>query len=335
MKRIKVEKNGKVITEGMWNEKFYKTKEENKVRIYVNNEEIICSKEDIKPIEGFGKEWIDKDGNTYCYKYLPDGTKEKILVHETEENKRKREEEANLIKINTTYINCQTNKAFWYDKDKKFYTVVRQEYWQDVDYEDISGTTSYCRPATEEEIKEAIDKIHEIALKENYKKDVENLKNKIKAEGEFPKKVTLPGNRIFIEDEDSIIYGGGNWIEIDDNYAYYVINNSRDGDDWSFNNAPGKIVYRIPKTKVIQLINKLLEQGKEEIKKEKISMEEIQALKPGTEIWNKENNKRVYVVAAISGGLKLKSKETGEERNYSFRQIYDILNFKNTEIIKN
>ena len=60
----------------------------------------------------------------------------------------------------------------------------------------------------------------------------------IQARGQHPKKLEITGDKyITTKSEQNSIFGGGEWINIDDDRIFYVKNNGSDGDDWSRNNV--------------------------------------------------------------------------------------------------
>ena len=60
----------------------------------------------------------------------------------------------------------------------------------------------------------------------------------IQTRGQCPKKLEITGDKyITTKSEQNSIFGGGEWINIDDDRVFYVKNNGSDGDDWSRNNV--------------------------------------------------------------------------------------------------
>jgi len=81
------------------------------------------------------------------------------------------------------------------------------------------------------------------------KRILKEIKEYIKQQGEKPDGLfKLEGERI--DDPfcrpDEFIYGGGEWFVIEKDYIWYVIGNSADGDDWSWNNTERGIGFRVP-----------------------------------------------------------------------------------------
>lgn len=112
-----------------------------------------------------------------------------------------------------------------------------------------------CRKATEEEVQELLEKEQEQEEKRARIKaaqnELEQIKDDIKKKGEKPEGMNdVAGERVCVERESSIIYGGGTWFIISNDYIWYIENNGGDGDDWSYNNVrtsgAGAIGWRVP-----------------------------------------------------------------------------------------
>jgi hypothetical protein len=122
-----------------------------------------------------------------------------------------------------------------------------------------SGYAYYAtaRPATAEEMAPAIEAAHEHALAEERALEAKRLERLFES-GEHPDpaagQVSLVGDEVPIAVQGRI-YGGGRWAVIEPEGAeprsiWWVVNNGRDGDDWSYSNVrtggAGAIGRRLP-----------------------------------------------------------------------------------------
>ncbi len=177
---------------GRWNGKFYAAKAEGKVRIYVDNAQVICKKEEIEKTDSYGKVWEDSDGAKYRYHYYPNGTKAKELYQSApEKNKEKIAGTEKYIKIGggqgygySDYVSGQIVE----DRDNsRWLTVVsasRTYYGEDGLSFGVGDEQGYiysaaCRLATESEIEKEIEKKQEKAIKENTNCDILKLKKEL------------------------------------------------------------------------------------------------------------------------------------------------------------
>ena len=90
--------------------------------------------------------------------------------------------------------------------------------------------TAWCREATPEETAPYIAKMEAERIRRQKLARVNAIADMIRIDGELPAYSESSGTR-FVIDSDSI---------------WFVQNNGMDGDDWSRNNAPGMICWRIP-----------------------------------------------------------------------------------------
>src|SRR5690606_11638102 len=71
------------------------------------------------------------------------------------------------------------------------------------------------------------------------------------------------GRKLMLSSPTSSLYGGGYWVIIEpgEKYFWFVQGHTMDGDDWSRNNVPGGIGYRLPyTTEAKAILEKLVEQ---------------------------------------------------------------------------
>jgi hypothetical protein len=114
--------------------------------------------------------------------------------------------------------------------------------------------TATCREATPEEAAPYITK-REVALKAKAARArLEEIKREIRKRGTMPSASddNAQGKRVF---DTQTIYGGGDWLVINDAEIWYVENNGMDGDDWSRNNVvtggAGAIGWMIPRDEML------------------------------------------------------------------------------------
>lgn len=106
---------------------------------------------------------------------------------------------------------------------------------------DDSGYIYYAkiRPATEEESKDKILEKEEKKNKSEKMKEIKEIIEYIQKNGEEPtidKLIKVEGKTYYFN-ENQIIYGGGSWLTIQPDKLWYIVNNGRDGDDWTRNNV--------------------------------------------------------------------------------------------------
>ena len=79
---------------------------------------------------------------------------------------------------------------------------------------------------------------------EERQRAIATIEKQIIKSGECPKECAYPeGETLF---DTGNIYGTGECFVIASDYIWYIRNNGMDGDDWSRNNLPGAIAWRIP-----------------------------------------------------------------------------------------
>lgn len=108
--------------------------------------------------------------------------------------------------------------------------------------------SAIVRDATDDESLPLRDKEEKNALAKKDKKEIANIGQKIKDTGERIDKDNPVGKTFF---STRNIYGGGEEFIIGKEHIWYVMGNGGDGDNWSYNNIPGAIAWRIPYDKEI------------------------------------------------------------------------------------
>jgi hypothetical protein len=91
------------------------------------------------------------------------------------------------------------------------------------------------RPATDAEAAPMIAKAAEAAARKAQEVRRAEVAEQIKADGEWPEGMQVPGEEIC--SDRRTIYGGGDWFVVGAEHIWYVQNNGADGDDWSRNNV--------------------------------------------------------------------------------------------------
>jgi len=93
-----------------------------------------------------------------------------------------------------------------------------------------------CREATTEEIEQLIKKEQKKRKLKKYQKELYEIKQTIKRLGTYvqtEEQLVLDGEVLF---DNQNLYGGGDWIVVQKDFIWYVVNNGQDGDNWSNNN---------------------------------------------------------------------------------------------------
>lgn len=102
----------------------------------------------------------------------------------------------------------------------------------------------------------AARKLRELKLKASKRRD--EIEKYVRQHGHTPQLGHHPkGDHLCTTGEKSIPYGGGNWFVAEPDALWFVQNNGHDGDDWSINNIPGSVGWRIPKDQ--RLVDELKE----------------------------------------------------------------------------
>ena len=118
-------------------------------------------------------------------------------------------------------------------------------------HEGDKGRYYYYRPATSEEIAELEQAKAAAQAAADAKAArmiaLQSIATEIRENGEHPDD-QLPGqgDKITLIRDDA--YGGGAWFVVETQWIWFCQGNSRDGDDWSRNNLPGVIGWRVPHT---------------------------------------------------------------------------------------
>lgn len=105
-----------------------------------------------------------------------------------------------------------------------------------------------CRPATEEEIaaKKAQEEAAQTVIRARAR--VKEIARSIIDQGDRPANAGIVQGETLLDTQD--IYGGGDWFVLQPDAIWYVQNNGRDGDNWSYNNVAtggaGAMGWRIP-----------------------------------------------------------------------------------------
>lgn len=105
-----------------------------------------------------------------------------------------------------------------------------------------------CVPATDEETAALVAREELRRRRKEAAAELLAIKKQVQSEGERPAGQNAPEGDRAIDTET--VYGGGDWFVIGEQWIWYVLNNGRDGDDWSLNNVrtggAGAIGWRLP-----------------------------------------------------------------------------------------
>lgn len=105
--------------------------------------------------------------------------------------------------------------------------------------------TAWCREATPEETAPYIAKMEAEQIRRQKLARVNAIADMIRIDGELPAYSESNATGEILLDTFNA-YGSGTRFVIDSDSIWFVQNNGMDGDDWSRNNAPGMICWRIP-----------------------------------------------------------------------------------------
>ena len=87
-------------------------------------------------------------------------------------------------------------------------------------------------------------RLRDLKLKASKRRD--EIEKYITSHGEAPKLSHYPvGVTLCTTGERSIPYGGGTWFLVEPDAIWFIRNNGADGDDWSWNNLPGCMGWRV------------------------------------------------------------------------------------------
>lgn len=143
-------------------------------------------------------------------------------------------------------------------------TSVKQKYFHEDGLSfgvgDDSGHIFYAtaREATPEESTPFLEKEKSLRERRALEKRRIEIEAHIKQNGELPNAPHPEGEKF---SDRHTIYGGGDSFVVGKDYIWYIKGNGGDGDDWSVNNLPGAIAWRIPfdpeMAKELEKINRL------------------------------------------------------------------------------
>lgn len=144
-------------------------------------------------------------------------------------------------------------KSQYYPEDGLSFGLSDDRGWMHTIY---AGPPQPQDAATFETKETAARKLRELKLKASKRRD--DIEKYVRQHGETPQLGHHPkGDHLCTTGEKSIPYGGGNWFVAEPDALWFVQNNGHDGDDWSINNIPGSVGWRIPKDQ--RLVDELKE----------------------------------------------------------------------------
>jgi hypothetical protein len=103
--------------------------------------------------------------------------------------------------------------------------------------------TATCRAATAAELAPLVDELCYLAYRDEARKNLDQAVTDIKALGETPTSPAWPAGEVLYDTATG--YGHGQAIVIGEAGIWVVEHNGADGDDWSVNNLPGCVGWRV------------------------------------------------------------------------------------------
>lgn len=123
-----------------------------------------------------------------------------------------------------------------------------------------------CRPATEVEAAPLLAKEAEVEAAKVRASELRTFCDDFRKRANFPSGDNLPEGTMVPVGKGQDIWGGGSWFVIGTDLVWCVVNNGRDGDDWSRNNVrtggAGAMGWTLPRTdNLVQTIERLTGQS--------------------------------------------------------------------------